>query len=377
VSNTGSVSPGRLPDADELVGLGLYDPSAPDAADRLELVRYVLSLGASTEEIEQAPNLGELALDLILRPRGSRTVREAAARLAADWPFAQALMTMVGLPADPDDVLTADESASLELLSKTAPELLGAEATTQVARVVGHTMARLAETLVEAFRLHVQLPHHDAGTAYSDIVREYARITETVLPEFMRTLEAALRRQIVAVTERVWSTDEDRSAVTLLRTVGFVDLVGFTATVSRLSVRQLTGVLVDFDRSTTEVVLNGNGQVVKTIGDEVMFVTEHAADACRIALDLVDVGGSRLPPMRVGLASGEMVSVFGDLYGPDVNLASRLVGVAGPGSVVASEGARDGAADLDVEFEPLPPLELKGIPPPTNAYRVRRSAHES
>ena len=56
-----------------------------------------------------------------------------------------------------------------------------------------------------------------------------------------------------------------------------------------------------------------------------MFVTEHAADACHIALDLIDASGGTLPAVRVGLASGEMASVFGDLYGPDVNLAARLV----------------------------------------------------
>ena len=61
-----------------------------------------------------------------------------------------------------------------------------------------------------------------------------------------------------------------------------------------------------------------------------MFVTEDATDACRIALDLIEAAGGTLPPVRVGLATGEMASVFGDLYGPDVNLAARLVGVADP-----------------------------------------------
>ena len=81
---------------------------------------------------------------------------------------------------------------------------------------------------------------------------------------------------------------------------------------------------------TSEIVAEGRGQIVKTIGDEAMFVTEDAGDACRIALELIDAAGDTLPPVRVGLATGEMASVFGDLYGPDVNLAARLVGAAGP-----------------------------------------------
>ena len=62
----------------------------------------------------------------------------------------------------------------------------------------------------------------ERGTAYVDVVKEYAEITETLLPTFVSTLDAVLRRQIVAVAERMWSTDAERSIVTLQRTVGFV-----------------------------------------------------------------------------------------------------------------------------------------------------------
>jgi adenylate cyclase len=112
-------------------------------------------------------------------------------------------------------------------------------------------------------------------------------------------------------------------------------------------------VLMEFDARTAEVVARGNGQIIKMIGDEAMFVTEDATDACRIALELVDGAGGRLPTVRVGLASGEMVSVFGDLYGPDVNLAARLVAVAGPGTAFVSEQVR--ARVDDFPFDALPP----------------------
>jgi class 3 adenylate cyclase len=103
-----------------------------------------------------------------------------------------------------------------------------------------------------------------------------------------------------------------------------------------------------------------------------MFVTEDAEDACRIALALVDAAGGTLPPVRVGLATGEMASVFGDLYGPDVNLAARLVAAAQPSTAVASEAVR--AACPDFGFARLPPLTLKGFAEPTTAYRLDRPA---
>ena len=67
-----------------------------------------------------------------------------------------------------------------------------------------------------------------------------------------------------------------------------------------------------------------------------------------------------------------MASVFGDLYGPDVNLAARLVGVAEPSTAVVSEGIR--AAASGFSFERLPPLTLKGFAHPMTAYRIGRAA---
>ena len=357
-------------DPNELERLGLYDPGASDATDRLELIRYVMTRGATLQDVAAATNLGELALDLNLRPRGSLTLGQVVASTRLEWATAQRLMTAVGLSTDPDLLITDDEAATVRLLASVSTDLLGQEATMQLARVAGNTMARVAETLVGVFRLQVELPRRAAGTPYADVVKEYSSFTQTLLPAFVSTLDAVLRRQIVAVSERMWSTDIERSAVTLHRTVGFVDLVGYTSTSASLSVRELTDVLIEFDERTFEVVARGRGQIVKTIGDEAMFVTEHAADACRIALDLVDASGGQLPPVRVGLATGEMVSVFGDLYGPEVNLAARLVAVADPSTAVVSEQVRSGTTRF--RFELLPALTLKGFPDQTTAYRLHR-----
>jgi adenylate cyclase len=268
--------------------------------------------------------------------------------------------------------VTADEAASIRLLAGAHNDLLGDEATLQLARVTGNAMARLAETLVGVFRLQVELPRRAAGRPYVEVVKEYSELTETLLPSFVATLDAALRRQIVAVAERVWSTDPERSVVTVQRTVGFVDLVGYTTAAASLSLRELTHVLVEFDLRTSDIVAGGGGQIVKTIGDEAMFVTEHAGDACRIALALVDAGGGTLPPVRVGLATGEMASVFGDLYGADVNLAARLVGAAEPSTALVSERVRASAPSF--HFSARPPLTLKGFAEPATAYGLERPA---
>ena len=327
--------------------------------------------GATAEQIARASSLGELALDLHLRPQPVATLAEVVADLGIEWSYAERLVTALGLPRDRDQPMTAAEADSLRLLAEASGELFGAEATLQVARVAGNAMSRLAEVLVASFRLQYELPRRREGVGEYEVVREYSDIAEQLLPAFVGTLDALLRRQIVAVTKRVWSTDDEQSAVTLPRAVGFVDLVGYTETSAAMSVSELASMLAEFDERVAEVVSHGDGQVVKTIGDEAMFVMESVPDSCRIALTLVEsFGRGRLPPVRVGLASGEVLSVSGDVYGPDVNLAARLVAAADPSTVVVSERIHADAG-ARFRFEPLPPLTLKGFARPVSAYRLR------
>jgi adenylate cyclase len=361
----------QMPSVEELQQLGLYDPTGPDSAGRVELIRYLLARGAMPEDIATAANLPALAVDLNLRPQRPLTLGQVVADVDMEWHSVRRLLTATGLPADPGQAITPEEAAAVRLLAETSGHLLGEAATLQLARVIGSAVGRVAETLVGAFRLQFELPRRDAGTRELEFVKETSDIAKTMLPAFMNALDAVLRRQIVAVGERMWSTDEERSAVTVVRTVGFVDLVGYTARAASASVRELTEVLIDFDERTTEIVSDGNGQIVKTLGDEAMFVTEDAADGCLIAAQLVEAfGQGKLPPVRVGLASGELVSVFGDLYGPDVNLAARLVRAAAPGTAVVSPTVRDDAGDA-ANFDDIPPLTLKGFESPVTAYLLR------
>jgi adenylate cyclase len=353
---------------EELERLGLYDPEAADGPERLELIRYVLSRGATIEEVAATSNLGELALELDLRPRGPLTLGHVIEATDIEWPTATRLLTALGMATDPDEAITADEAETIRLFVASTG-LLGEGAAVQLARVTGAAMAKVAETLVASFRIQVELPRRDAGVRYVDVIKEYSDITTSLLPAFVRSLDALLRQQILAVAKRMWSTDEEHSTVTLWRTVGFVDLVGYTEVTGSLSARDLATVLIDFDERTARAVRAGSGQVVKMIGDEAMFVTEEPGDACRIALNLVAAfAGDHAPPVRVGLATGEMVSVFGDLYGPDVNLAARLVAVAEPDTVVVSRRTRDGASDF--RFDALPARPLKGFPDPITSYKL-------
>ena len=63
-----------------------------------------------------------------------------------------------------------------------------------------------------------------------------------------------------------------------------------------------------------------------------------------------------------------------DLVGHDVNVASRIMNLAGSGEVLASEATVERADSglADVQFERLGPVVMKGIPTPINLYRAER-----
>jgi adenylate cyclase len=104
--------------------------------------------------------------------------------------------------------------------------------------------------------------------------------------------------------------------------------------------------------------------VVKTIGDEVMFATGDAAAAAEIALGLVVAHAldPELPDLRAGLASGPTLAWEGDLFGPTVNLASRLVNLARPGTVLVAEDLGEQLRhDPRFALRHLQPVRLQGI----------------
>jgi adenylate cyclase len=146
--------------------------------------------------------------------------------------------------------------------------------------------------------------------------------------------------------------------------VGFADLVGFTALSQQLEEDELAKLVDRFEATAYDVVSAGGGRVVKMIGDEVMFAVDDVRRAIEIAFILSETyhDDESLSDVRVGVAYGPALEREGDLYGPTVNLASRIVGIAYAGSVVVSTEVRDALADDEAfAFRSLRTRHLKDI----------------
>jgi adenylate cyclase len=112
-------------------------------------------------------------------------------------------------------------------------------------------------------------------------------------------------------------------------------------------------------------------RLIKTIGDAAMFVSRDPGPLVGVALALLNgAQDADLPAVRAGVADGPALVRAGDYYGHAVNLASRVTGIARPGSVLCTQDVRDGAGE-EFEWSFAGRHRLKGIAETVELYRAR------
>jgi adenylate cyclase len=238
--------------------------------------------------------------------------------------------------------------------------------------VIGGAVSLLAEAVVDAFRVSVEMPRQAAGEPYGEIVEDYSRTAPALMSALSEAIDDILRAHVVAVARSTWAPDESHAIVTRERTVGFADLVGYTRSARLLSPAELSEAVSQFESRVGDVVSRSGGRVVKLIGDEAMFVIDEPAKACELSLELMRAlrASPQLPEVRIGLAAGPVVGHHGDYYGDVVNLAARLVKVAEPGDVLVSRAVADSlGGEIGVEAVQTP--ALKGYDQDVHAFRLR------
>jgi adenylate cyclase len=204
-----------------------------------------------------------------------------------------------------------------------------------LARSLGQSTARLADWQAEAVgRLLVEQEHLEGRDISEDpevVERIIARTAELVEP-MEQLLDYAWRRQLAAVLDRRLARTEVIGEPSADGTVGFADLVGFTRLSRQLEDADLAALVERFESVSADVVAATGAALIKTVGDEILFVADDPGTAAETALGLHDAHARDLdvPEMRVGLASGPVLRRMGDVFGSTVNLASRLTALARP-----------------------------------------------
>jgi adenylate cyclase len=362
--------------AAEFEAAGLYDPRAPHAADRLAFLEWLVGQGATVAQIVAAHRRGalaELASDLKLRPGPRLTAREVARRNGLTVEQVLALSLAVGLPPrDADDpIYGEDDSITFESFA-VASGLFGAPATRRFVRVIGSSLARIAEAAVSLFQVNVEGPLRASGGTDLDVAKENMRAIAT-LGQVRQMLQVLFTGHMERAIRLLRDARPRRSVDTATLAVGFVDLVGFTTLSHRMSPQELAQVIERFEETAYDVATAREGRVVKLIGDEVMFVTVDPAAACDIALTLFErfADDVAVTP-RGGLAFGELLLRGGDYYGPVVNLAARVAQIAVPNELLATTEMAAAVASAPLRFEPAGKRMLKGFDEPVALASVSR-----
>jgi class 3 adenylate cyclase len=361
----------------EWIAAGLYDPAAPDAPERRSLLEYLEGLGLSTADITEAAcgrGLGQLAAARVLwDDRGpTLTATDIAARAGMPEAMVRRIIRAAGI-ADPGDAPTYRE-AHVELFDTFAAgaAIFGEEATLQFTRVLGASAARAAEAAVSLFLANVSPRLQSSGPAALDGVRESANAVAAFggVPTAMDLL---LREHFTAAIRRLGLLDIAEGGTTAVA-IAFVDLADSTDLARNVSATELTAALSAFENTAHDAAVARDCRVVKLIGDEVMLAAASATTLVRVVGDVLDVVDDHplLGAGRAGLAAGYAVSRDGDYFGPVVNLASRLVGVARPGEVLADGAVAREIADDGYVVDDAGARALKGFDEPVPVHRLRR-----
>lgn len=359
-------------DWDALTAAGLYDPDDPGAADRRELLEFLVAEGCTLDEMVAAEARGRLfglAGDRKVRPgRDELTLREVAERTGVDVVLVQRLWQAYGLPiVDADTKVASPDDASTVPLFAAMAQLLGEEAALGLARVAAASVAKFADAVSAAMRIAVSDLGLEASGSEVTTARTFGSLA-TMTPQVGHTLDVLLRHHLEAARrqfELSGSNDVAQSGQIRLA-VGFADMTGFTAMSQVATSTELGRMLDGFELCANNAVHDAGGRVVKFIGDAVMYVHPIPDEAVAIASRLVTENDH---PVRAGLSYGLLLATDGDYFGPPVNLAARLADAAAPGQVLVSDDLRerlDGAA----RTEPQPPRALRGIAEPVVAFAV-------
>ncbi|GAB2461099.1 adenylate/guanylate cyclase domain-containing protein [Nocardioides hungaricus] len=290
---------------------------------------------------------------------------EVAERTGVTIEEARRLWRALGFPEHGLEMAFTDaDAASLEtLLSVVRSGLIDFDMAVNLTRAVGQTMARLADWEVATLlhRVEELATGEDAAGSRSDSA---LRLIEDLKGPFEGLLVYVWRRHLAAAVARVEAlraNEEDLNTVQV--TVGFADIVSFTALSNRLSEERIGDLVELFESRCADVVAAQRGRVIKSIGDSVLFVNDDPVRAYDTAEGIINVIGrdGRMPDVRVGLASGSVVMRLGDVFGPPVNLAARLTAVARRNRIIIDGATAGLLPETEFETRPLPARPVRGF----------------
>ncbi len=300
---------------------------------------------------------------VILGEEPRLTALDVAESSGAEVDLTRRLWRALGFPELRGEMLftDADATAVTTLVGIVETGMVDLDTALNMTRAVGQTMARLAdwETAAVLPKLLLKVDDSEGSRLDAAVVllsQMGGPFEELLIYAWRRHLAAAVAR-----AEALGANDEELNTAEV--TVGFADLVSFTALSNEMSEDRIGDLVEIFESRVHDVIAQHRGRAIKSLGDSVLFVNEDPVLALDTADGIIDVIGrdERMPDVRVGLASGSVVVRLGDVFGPPVNLAARLTTVARRNRVIIDEATAGMLPASQFETRKMPPRPLRGF----------------
>jgi adenylate cyclase len=295
------------------------------------------------------------------------TAEQLVAAAGCTLPDARRLWRALGF-AEVDEsapVFTAADRDAIMLLTWLIDSgALDFDTAIRLTRAVGHTMARLADWQVSTLSEYVE-GLEEAGRGTGSRLTTGLDMIRSVEPPFEELMMYAYRRHLAAAVTRVEALGaQDSDLHTKTVTVGFADMVSFTRLSNGMDQDQLADIVEDFESACSDQITRHGARLIKTLGDSVLFICDTPEIGVDVASDIVEeIGGDAArPDVHVGLATGPVVMRVGDVFGPPVNMASRLTGVARRNRVICDVVTAEALRDVPgVVLRPLTDRAVRGF----------------
>ena len=342
--------------------------------------------GISLEDVARGVNTGELSFPMGLfmpEPVGQpETYERLAASLGREPELVRRLSREMGLPPPADDRLRAEDAEHLALILTTL-DLADDEELSRFARLYGGSIQRLVTSGLQFFDRAVRqrVAMFDVSDAEKDALTYERAGSYTVLVQGLvswlqrRHRERAVLEYLVGVAE---DSMEERGISPRPPkqppAIAFLDLTGYTRLAEERGDEAAAEVASDLATVVRDTATTHGGRPVKWLGDGVMFHFDDPAGAIRSGIELVEnTERATSMPARIGINAGAVIVQEGDYFGRTVNVAARIADYARPHEVLVSDEAKRTAGVIDVTFEPVGDVPLRGVSKAVRLHRAVRS----
>jgi class 3 adenylate cyclase len=155
-----------------------------------------------------------------------------------------------------------------------------------------------------------------------------------------------------------------------LATVMFTDIVDSTAILERIGDAAWHDLLATHNVLLRDELNVFRGREMKTTGDGFLAVFDSATRAVRCAAAMTRAARAINLPIRIGLHTGEIEFVDGDVRGIAVHAAARVMALAGPNEVMVSSTTSGLIEGSDLVLEDAGQHELKGLSGVRQVFRL-------